>query len=243
VLQHLLWSSSSLATDRSDTRCVRVVELDDSVETDNRTFVWAGTIRQRRAGNGSTVVRSFFGNGFVKGTERFRDARPPRLGAGGGGGRWGNGAAQLPGGGARGLKSASWWGAVSSPMTVLLDRPGMWRCEHTDDGIFFVHVQNAVVNRELLDEFLALVQPLVEERAPVLYMNDAADVQDFPLPLQWQLAQRMKRNAPLIKRSGVFGLTPGKAFIVRSLARAAGRRNVRTFETRPECERWLLAGD
>lgn len=44
---------------------VRIKELENSVETKNETFVWCGSrICQKRAANGSTVVRSYFGNGF-----------------------------------------------------------------------------------------------------------------------------------------------------------------------------------
>ena len=46
-------------------RRVRIKELTSGVETKNETFVWCGSrICQKRASNGSTVVRSYFGNGF-----------------------------------------------------------------------------------------------------------------------------------------------------------------------------------
>ena len=56
-----------------ESRRVRIKELESSVETKNETFVWCGSrICQKRASNGSTVVRSYFGNGFkVNGTGYF----------------------------------------------------------------------------------------------------------------------------------------------------------------------------
>lgn len=43
----------------------RIKELTSSVETKNETFVWCGTrICQKRASNGSTVVRNYFREGF-----------------------------------------------------------------------------------------------------------------------------------------------------------------------------------
>ena len=127
-------------------------------------------------------------------------------------------------------------------MPVLFERPGLWRCEHTDAGVFFVHIQGAVTTGDVLDEFMAQARPHLVRLAPVLYLNDATDVQEAPLPLQWRLAQHMKKNAPYIGRSALFGLTPRKAFLVRSIVRASGRDNVRIFDTRADCERWLLEG-
>jgi hypothetical protein len=74
-------------------------------------------------------------------------------------------------------------------------------------------------------------------------MNDATHIQDSTLTLQWRLANHMKANARYIKKSGVFGLTPRKAFMVRTLARAAGRTNLRVFESRAVCEDWLVSED
>lgn len=48
-----------------ESRRVRIKELTSSVETKNETFVWCGeTICQKRASNGTTVLRSYFGQGF-----------------------------------------------------------------------------------------------------------------------------------------------------------------------------------
>ncbi|MBX3210756.1 MAG: hypothetical protein KF850_01850 [Labilithrix sp.] len=48
-----------------ESRRVRVKELTSSVETKNETFVWCGDrICQKRASNGSTVLRTYFGEGF-----------------------------------------------------------------------------------------------------------------------------------------------------------------------------------
>jgi hypothetical protein len=126
-------------------------------------------------------------------------------------------------------------------MAVLFERPGFWRCELTDRGVFFVRIQTAVVDAATLDAFMDSARPHLERLAPVRYMNDASDVQDAKLTLQWRLAQYMKENARFIAKSGVFGLTPAKAFVVRSVARAAGRTNLRVFDSRAACEEWLLS--
>jgi RHS repeat-associated protein len=48
-----------------ESRRVRINELTSSVETKNETFVWCGSrICQKRTSTGSTVLRSYFGNGF-----------------------------------------------------------------------------------------------------------------------------------------------------------------------------------
>jgi hypothetical protein len=126
-------------------------------------------------------------------------------------------------------------------MPVLFEKPEWWRCEYTERGIFFVHMRPAVVTVEMIDAFMALARPHMQRLAPLKYMNDATDISEAPLSMQWRLARYMRENAPLIAKSGVFGMTPTKAFIARSLARAAGRTNLRVFDTREECEAWLLA--
>jgi RHS repeat-associated protein len=46
----------------------RIKELENGVETKNETFVWCGPrICQKRPANGSTVVRSYIGQGFEEG--------------------------------------------------------------------------------------------------------------------------------------------------------------------------------
>jgi RHS repeat-associated protein len=46
-------------------RRVRIKELESSVETKNEVFIWCGSrICQKRASNGTTVVRSYFKQGF-----------------------------------------------------------------------------------------------------------------------------------------------------------------------------------
>lgn len=53
-------------------RRVRIKELTNGVETKNETFVWCGSqICQKRSSNGATVLRSYFGNGFEQGTDRY----------------------------------------------------------------------------------------------------------------------------------------------------------------------------
>jgi len=48
-----------------DSKRVRIKELTSSVETKNETFVWCGArICQKRASNGTTIVRSYFDQGF-----------------------------------------------------------------------------------------------------------------------------------------------------------------------------------
>jgi hypothetical protein len=48
-----------------ESRRVRIKELTSSVETKNEVFVWCGSrICQKRSSTGSTVLRSYFGNGF-----------------------------------------------------------------------------------------------------------------------------------------------------------------------------------
>jgi len=127
-------------------------------------------------------------------------------------------------------------------MPLLFEREGYWRCEHTDAGVFFVHIKQGVTQASVLDAFMDEARPHLQRLQPVLYLNDATDVQDAPLPMQWHLAQHMRRNAPFIAKSAVFGLTPARAFLVRSIVRAAGRDNVRVFPTRAACEGWLLDG-
>lgn len=128
-------------------------------------------------------------------------------------------------------------------MPTLFEKPGLWTCEHTDKGIFFVRIQTPFSDVAQLDAFMDAARPHLERLQPVLYMNDATYVQGGPLTLQWRLASHMKTNAKYIKRSAVFGLTPPRAFLVRSMVRAAGRDNVKVFDTRDECERWLLSED
>jgi RHS repeat-associated protein len=46
-------------------RRVKITEKENGVQTKQETFVWCGSrICQNRASNGSTVLRSYFGNGF-----------------------------------------------------------------------------------------------------------------------------------------------------------------------------------
>lgn len=125
-------------------------------------------------------------------------------------------------------------------MAMLFERSGMWTCELTARGIFFVHIQ-CVPSIPLLDEFMAEARPHLLRLQPVLYLNDATELQDAPLTLQWRLAQHMKENAPYIARSAVFGLTAPKAFVVRSIIRASGRANIKIFDERAACEEWLLS--
>jgi hypothetical protein len=125
-------------------------------------------------------------------------------------------------------------------MVMLFEKPGEWTCEHTERGIFFVRILLPFSDPLQMDVFMNEARPHLERLQPVLYMNDATHVQGGPLTLQWRLASYMRNNAKYIKRSAVFGLTPPRAFLVRSLARAAGRQNVRVYDTREECERWLL---
>jgi len=56
-----------------ESRRVRIEELASGVETKNETFVWCGArICQKRAANGATVLRSYFGQGF-------EEAGPPAV--------------------------------------------------------------------------------------------------------------------------------------------------------------------
>jgi hypothetical protein len=126
-------------------------------------------------------------------------------------------------------------------VSVLFERPGFWRVEYTDNRIFFVQILAKVTTSTDLDSFMVESRPHLERLAPVLYMNDATDVQVAPLPMQFRLATYMRTNARYIAKSAVFGLTPGKAFVVRSIVRAAGRDNVKVFTTRAECEAWLTS--
>lgn len=127
-------------------------------------------------------------------------------------------------------------------MTVLFERRGFWRCELTEQGIFFVHMLVSTYTVEELEAYMDEQRPHLERLQPVLFLNNATDIQEGPLNLQWRLAQHMKRNAEYIRKSALFGLTPRKAFMVRAVVRAAGRDNVRIFDTRAQCEEWLLAG-
>ena len=55
-----------------ESRRVRIKELTSSVESKNETFVWCGSqLCQKRASNGSTVVRSYFQQGFEAGTTDY----------------------------------------------------------------------------------------------------------------------------------------------------------------------------
>jgi hypothetical protein len=126
-------------------------------------------------------------------------------------------------------------------MPVLFERPGYWTCEHTEKGIFFVHMRiSTVTDVNDLNAFMEEARPHLKRLAPVLYMNDATDVQEGPLTILGTLARHMKTNAQYIKKSAIFGLTPRKSFVVRSVIRASGRDNVRVFDTRDQCETWLL---
>jgi hypothetical protein len=125
-------------------------------------------------------------------------------------------------------------------MVMLFEKPGQWTCEHTERGIFFVRMLMPLSSPAQLDSFMDEARPHIERLQPVLYMNDATHVQGGPLTLQWRLASHMRSNAKYIKRSAVFGLTPPRAFLVRSIVRAAGRSNVKVYDTREQCERWLL---
>jgi hypothetical protein len=128
-------------------------------------------------------------------------------------------------------------------MGMLFEKPGEWTCEHTAQGIFFVRMLMPLSSPAQLDSFMDEARPHLERLQPVLYMNDATHVQGGPLTLQWRLASHMRSNAKYIKRSAVFGLTPPRAFLVRSIVRAAGRTNVKVYDTREECERWLLESE
>jgi hypothetical protein len=125
-------------------------------------------------------------------------------------------------------------------MPLLIDDP-RWTLEHTDNGLFFVTMRYPLESIADLDEFMGLVRPHLHRLAPVLYLNDATHIQGSHLKAQWRLAEHMKRNAPYIRKSALFGVTPVKAFMVRAVVRAAGRDNVRVFDDRAGCEQWLLA--
>lgn len=62
---------SEFAYDGLDRR-VRIIETDNSIEQSNLVFVWDNRqIAQRRASNGSSVERSYYGHGFVEGTADY----------------------------------------------------------------------------------------------------------------------------------------------------------------------------
>lgn len=55
-----------------ESRRVRIKEIESSVETKNEIFIWCGPrICQKRASNGSTVLRNYFNEGFEQGNDDY----------------------------------------------------------------------------------------------------------------------------------------------------------------------------
>jgi len=65
LVRYLQGTHESVYEYDGDSKRVRIKELTSSVETKNETFVWCGPrICQKRASNGTTVVRNYFEQGF-----------------------------------------------------------------------------------------------------------------------------------------------------------------------------------
>jgi len=72
LVRMLQGTHESLYEYDGESRRVRIKELTSSVESKNETFVWCGArICQKRASNGSTVVRNYFDQGFEEGTSDY----------------------------------------------------------------------------------------------------------------------------------------------------------------------------
>lgn len=123
-------------------------------------------------------------------------------------------------------------------MPVLIDEPNV-RLELTDAGVFFM--RGRATGASGLEEVLALMQPHLEEHAPVLFLNDFSGVADLSLADRWKIASRMKDNRKFIRRSAMFGLSSAMQFAARVVLRASGRQDVRVFDSREEAEAWLLS--
>jgi hypothetical protein len=64
---------------------------------------------------------------------------------------------------------------------------------------------------------------------------------DAPLAAKWKVSDLMKRRAPLVKRSAVFGITGPRRLIAKALLRASGRSDrVRVCDSRDDAEAYLL---
>ena len=125
-------------------------------------------------------------------------------------------------------------------MPVLLDTPH-YLMEHLDNGIVHVVVRGDFSNA-IIDEFERASDEHMKRLAPVLYMNDASQAGDGPLSSKWHLAALMKKRAPLVKRSAIYGMFGTRRLIVGALLRASGRADrVGMFDTREEAERYLLS--
>src|SRR3954468_468742 len=93
-------------------------------------------------------------------------------------------------------------------MPVLLDTPH-YLMEHLDDlpggGIVHVVVRGDF-DHAILDRFEIESEPHMRRLAPVLYMNDASQAGDGTLSTKWRLAALMKKRAPLVKKSAIYGM-------------------------------------
>ena len=123
-------------------------------------------------------------------------------------------------------------------MPVLIDEPHV-HLELMDSGVFFMRARASGASG--LEEVLAMMQPHLEEHAPVLFLNDFSGVADLSLADRWKIASRMKDNRQFIRRSAMFGLAGPMHFAARVVLRASGRKDVRVFDSRQEAEAWLLS--
>jgi RHS repeat-associated protein len=65
LVRAIIGTHESVYSYDGESRRVRIQELENSVQTKDETFVWCGSrICQKRASNGSTVVRNYFKQGF-----------------------------------------------------------------------------------------------------------------------------------------------------------------------------------
>lgn len=125
-------------------------------------------------------------------------------------------------------------------MPMLLDDPH-FTMELTDNGIVFVTVIGDF-DDETVDRFDRESEPHMQRLAPVLYMNDAGRAGSSPLSARWRVAMLMKRRAPLVTGSAVFGITGANRLVAMTLLRASGRSDrVKVCNTRTEAEAWLLS--
>ncbi|MFW6051832.1 MAG: hypothetical protein ACODAU_11695 [Myxococcota bacterium] len=117
-------------------------------------------------------------------------------------------------------------------MRTLLSLPRVTVEEHAKDLLVFRLVGEG--DDSTLDEAFGLIQPLLEERAPVRVIIDGRGFADLSMSARWKLAMRMKENRPLIGRTFIFGLSDAMQFAARVVIRASGRTNVHMVDSERE---------
>ena len=76
LVRAIVGTKESVFSYDGESKRIRIRELTSGAETKNETFVWCGSrICQKRASNGTIVVRSYFDQGFEQGATDFFYAR------------------------------------------------------------------------------------------------------------------------------------------------------------------------